>query len=194
MISLCPALPNDPTLNEPFTQIESGLSHEEIERIRRYGDELDRQSVKLYGEHNEGHVKAHGSHFPLNDETRWLYGRMAELVKVINEECYQYDLTGFHENFYYLKYEAPGEHFNWHVDIGYQTPSPRKLSLVLQLSDPSEYEGGDFDVRLGDTHLRALKHFGIVTAFPAYMHHRVTPVTSGVRRTLAMFTTGPNFK
>jgi PKHD-type hydroxylase len=185
---------NNRSLGEPFTQHMSGLSNEEIDRIRVYGDQLNTRPVTLYGGHTQVDVDARGSDFPLTDETRWLYDRMAELARQINESDYQFELAGFEENFYYLNYEGPGEHFNWHLDIGGLTPAPRKLSLVLQLSDASEYEGGEFDVLTGVGHSRAVKQKGVVTAFPAYALHRVTPVTSGHRRTLSMFTVGPNFR
>jgi len=185
---------NDANLNEHFTQHASGLTDEELARMRRIGDALEARPVRLYGRHDESNVKALGSDFPLNEKTAWFYDRMAALARQINAESYRYDLTGFHENFYFLRYEAPGEHFNWHVDIGGETPAPRKLSLVLQLSDPSEYEGGEFDVLVSSSHARAAKVKGWITAFPAYKIHRVTPVTRGIRRTLSMFLVGPNFR
>jgi len=184
---------NDPNLNEHFTQIYSGLTDEEIQRIRDIGDALETTNVKLYGRFDDRKVRATGSHFGLNDETAWLYARMAKVAQQINAANYRYDLTGFHENFYYLTYRTGG-HFNWHVDIGGQTPAPRKLSLVLQLSDPSEYEGGDFNVMIADHYDTADKRKGLITAFPAFKIHRVTPVTKGVRRTLSMFLAGPNFR
>lgn len=184
---------NDPALNEHLTQHESGLSDDELDRIRSIGDALGTTNVKLFGKSDDSKVRATGSHFPLNEETEWLYKKMAALAQRINAENYRYDLAGFHENFYYLQY-SDGDHFDWHLDIGRQTPAPRKLSLVLNLSDPSEYDGGDFDVLVAIDHWRAEKGRGLVTAFPAFKVHRVTPVTRGVRRTLAMFLTGPNFR
>ena len=185
---------NDPDLNDHFVQANSSLTMAEVDRVREIGDALESTSVKLYGRHDESHVRASGSHFPLVEGTRWLYERMMRETLAINERSFRYDLWGFHENFYYLRYEAPGEHFDWHLDIGGLTPAPRKLSLVLQLSSPDEYEGGDFDVLVARDHERAPKGKGIITAFPAYKVHRVTPVTRGVRRTLALFAAGPNFR
>lgn len=179
--------------NHHFTQTPSGFSDSEIDRIREIGDALETTSVKLYGEFDDSKVKAIGSHFALTDETRWIYERMADAVRAINRDNYQYDLTGFQENFYYLTYRA-GDHFNWHLDIGDETPAPRKLSLILQLSDPSEYEGGEFDVMVATHHVTASKFKGAITSFPSFKIHRVRPVTFGVRRVLTAFTSGPNFR
>ena len=185
---------NNPDLNQHFTQHDSQLGEDELQRIRDYGDALETTNVKLYGKFDDAMVKATGSHFPLNEETRWLYERIAARAREINAEAFRYDLTGFYENFYFLRYEAPGEHFGWHVDMDANTGAPRKLSLTLQLSGPEEYEGGDFEVMASAHHVTAPKGRGLITAFPSYKIHRVTPVTRGVRRALVMFLAGPNFR
>lgn len=188
-------LVNNPALGEDYSVHMSTLSDEEVDRIRVYGDRLATKSVLLFGAHDEAQVKVQGARIPVDDESRWIYERMASLTHEINAESYQYDLTGFHESFYYLTYDsAVGAHFNWHLDFGPQTPAPRKLSLILQLSDPSEYDGGDFDIMTPRGHVRTHKCRGIVTAMPSYKIHRVTPVTRGIRRTVAMFAVGPNFR
>lgn len=176
----------------------SGLSDAEIQRIRAIGDALETRPVGLFGaaariEVNRDRVDATGSHFVLNDETRWAYDRLAPIVRDINDRHFGYDLSGFAENFYYLSY-GPGQHFDWHLDQGIETATPRKLSLILQLSDPAEYDGGDFEVMRPADAARADKGKGLIMAFPAHKIHRVTPVTRGIRRSLAMFVCGPPFR
>lgn len=190
----CTEVPfNDRAVNRHVTQHESGLSDEEIMRIRAIGDPLEKTSVKLFGRTNPSRVKAVGTRLRISDETRWIYERMEAVVHAANALYYRYDLSCFGEHFYYLQYRD-GEHFDWHLDIGPGTPAPRKLSLVLQLSDPSEYDGGDFDVLAAIDHERSEKAKGLILAFPSYKIHRVTPVTRGIRRTLVMFACGPNFR
>ena len=179
--------------NHHFTQRHSGFSDQEIDQIREIGDALETTSVKLYGEFDDKLVKVTGAHFKLTESTRWIYEGMANAINEVNRDEYQYDLTGFSENFYYLTYRE-AEHFNWHLDIGEETPTPRKLSLILQLSDPAEYEGGEFDVMVTTDYVTAYRQKGLITAFPAYKIHRVRPVHSGVRRVLTAFAAGPNFR
>lgn len=192
-------LPIHPSCNPSghacVVQEPSGLTREEVDKIRLVGDALEFTDVKLYGRSTSDKVNARGAHFRLTEETRWVYERMAALVARINAATYRYDLTGFHENFYYNVYDGSyGQHFNWHLDSGYQTPAPRKISAVLQLSEPDEYEGGDFEVMVGANALAADKGFGMISVFPSFRLHRVTPVTSGIRRTLVMFAAGPDFR
>jgi PKHD-type hydroxylase len=70
----------------------------------------------------------------------------------------------------------------------------RKLSLVMQLSDPYEYEGGELQLKTGHNDITIPKQKGLVTIFPSFTLHRVTPLTSGTRRTLVVWVAGPPFK
>ena len=82
-------------------------------------------------------------------------------------------------------------YYDWHVDMG-PGKANRKLSLVCQLSDPSEYEGGELQIHTGQIHTVEKKK-GLVVIFPSYLLHCVTPVTSGKRQTLVLWIEGPPF-
>ena len=91
-----------------------------------------------------------------------------------------------------------GGNYNWHRDEKFDGMGPhRKLSLVIQLTDPSEYEGGGFEFD-GDVHDRPdpslLKSKGTIIVFPSYIKHRAAPVTKGRRESLAAWVEGPGFK
>jgi len=185
--------PNHLPANELFVQIHSGLSPAELDAICDFGEGLDKTNVKLYGRFDDKAVKATGSHFPLALETQLLYVKMAELFRQINEQNWQFDLSGFFENFYYMDY-GPTDHFGWHVDAGPKTPAPRKLSGILQLSDPTDYDGGEFEVGWVQREFKTVKQRGMVTFFPSGVKHRVTHVFSGRRKALTMFAAGPNLR
>jgi PKHD-type hydroxylase len=70
----------------------------------------------------------------------------------------------------------------------------RKLSLVLQLTDPSEYEGGNLQVLIGSEPLNVEKRRGLICAFPSFTIHQVTEVTKGSRQSLVVWLSGPPFK
>jgi predicted 2-oxoglutarate/Fe(II)-dependent dioxygenase YbiX len=103
----------------------------------------------------------------------------------------------------YIKLEKD-EYLRWHMDNVHwvnktEDPSniiitPKKLSMVLQLSGEDEYEGGEFKVVSDGGEYTAKKKKGIFNIFPGYLVHRVTPVTSGIRRVLQVWCVGPNFK
>ena len=66
----------------------------------------------------------------------------------------------------------------------------RKLSVVVMLSRAEDYEGGVFELSQGAPRLAQ----GDAVAFPSFHRHRVTPVTGGIRRSMAAWFHGPAFK
>lgn len=130
----------------------------------------------------------------------WLYTRCGEKISSLNDKHFNVDIIGLFDNIMYLRYEAdendPDNHgkFDWHKDTGYGHHAMRKLSVTISLSDPSEYEGGDFIIfDSGEKNLGKLK-MGEAIIFPSYMQHRVTPVTKGIRQALVVFVYGPRYK
>jgi PKHD-type hydroxylase len=70
----------------------------------------------------------------------------------------------------------------------------RKLSISVQLSDPSQYDGCELQFQAGNAIETAPRERGSVIAFPAYVLHRITPCTRGTRKAIVAWTTGPKFK
>ena len=128
-------------------------------------------------------------------ENAWLYGALGHVVAKVNSENWNFDLTGFGDAVQLTNYEEQNKGtYGWHMDLGGPMPS-RKLSLILQLSDPVEYEGGYLEfMPHNDQVMRENKRRGLITIFPSWILHQVTPVTKGLRQTLVLWVTGPMFK
>lgn len=92
---------------------------------------------------------------------------------------------------------ADGGHYDWHTDtgvaIGPEDTRKRKLSVVVMLTAPDQYEGGDL-ILGGDTGVVAPKTQGTICVFPSPLLHTVTPVTKGKRYTLVGWCCGPTWK
>ena len=70
----------------------------------------------------------------------------------------------------------------------------RKLSISVQLSDESSYDGCELHL-LNDEHPHvAKKDLGSLTAFPSYTLHEVTSLEKGERFALVTWVTGESFK
>ncbi|WP_200214989.1 2OG-Fe(II) oxygenase [Micromonospora coerulea] len=82
-----------------------------------------------------------------------------------------------------LKRYDTGHSHPEHADLG-PSSMGRKLAMSVQLSDPGRYEGGDLQLRLGGHWITAPRERGTIVAFPAWIVHRVTPVTRGTRWSL----------
>ena len=124
-----------------------------------------------------------------------VYSKMFELVGQANDVFFKFDLDAIHAQVQYTVYNSAVKgYYGWHMDVGPQH-SCRKLSVVVQLSDPSEYEGGELQIWTGGKEpVIAEKDQGTVIIFPSYLLHQVTPVTRGVRRSLVLWVDGPPFK
>jgi PKHD-type hydroxylase len=128
-------------------------------------------------------------------ETAWVFEKLAHAASSLNAEYYRFDLTGFGEAMQLTNYNQ-SEHgmYGWHQDYGGNNSPSRKLSLVLQLTDPAQYEGGNLQVMTGGEPKNVRKQRGLITAFPAYTLHQVTPVTQGTRQSLVAWISGPPFR
>tara|TARA_B110000196_G_C20802448_1_gene500835 strand:- start:45 stop:626 length:582 start_codon:yes stop_codon:yes gene_type:complete len=84
--------------------------------------------------------------------------------------------------------------YNWHYDESRSPLSDVKLTLLVNLST-EPYEGGEFEMYLdSETSDSRFDKPGSAIMFKSHFNHRVLPVTSGIRKSLAMFITGPRFR
>jgi PKHD-type hydroxylase len=134
---------------------------------------------------------------PKTHQWEEIHQRIMNLVGQCNKEFFNFDITSLQENLQYTEYDESYQgRYDWHFDVG-EGPlnCGRKLSVSIQLSDPSEYEGGELQFSLdGDRTVVAEKEQGTMIIFPSYLRHRVTPVTKGTRRSLVTWITGPPFR
>jgi PKHD-type hydroxylase len=150
----------------------------------------------LVGEENVANKKVRKSKtswiFP-NDEHNWIFYRMTNLVEQLNREYFNFNLFGFTEGFQFTEYEAPGGYYSKHIDKMFGK-TIRKLSITVQLSDPTDYQGGDLELFFGGKPDVMDKAQGKAIAFPSYVVHEVKPVTKGTRYSLVAWVTGEPFK
>jgi PKHD-type hydroxylase len=147
----------------------------------------------------------------LND--RWIYNEIHPYIHQANKNAgwnFQWDWS---ESCQFTKYKL-NQYYDWHSDSWdkvYKTKGPnngkiRKLSMTCQLSDGSEYSGGEleFDFRNYDPpqrdeakHLRKATEIlpkGSIIVFPSFVWHKVKPVTKGTRYSLVAWHLGYPFK
>ena len=134
-------------------------------------------------------------------EAGWVMDRMVRLVADANRggakgAGFGFDLDDFAESAQVARYGADRQgHFDWHSDIGAgPLAARRKLTVVVQLSDPAGYQGGGLELRPDSNIVQASSARGTATAFPSFVLHRVTPVTIGVRWSLTLWAHGPAFR
>ena len=176
----------------------------QCERIVRIGEGLPRSEGEVSSGFSEGSDqltrRAGISWMDPGPDHYWIFEKLARVVARANR-YYQFDLTGFTEDAQFTRYEDKGAFYDWHQDGLEGELSMRKLSLVVQLTDPDEYEGGDLeffslssDPELGAAWRDDLRLQGSVSVFPSFEHHRVTPMVRGSRHSLVCWVGGPPFR
>jgi PKHD-type hydroxylase len=127
----------------------------------------------------------------------WIANVMAYMIKEANDSLFKVDLTNWAEKIQYTVYDGKGSNYGWHHDTAmssYQTDKIRKLSISLLLSDPDEYEGGEFQLMLGTRMYSCKFPKGTAIVFPSTLTHRVRPLKSGIRRSLVGWYGGPSWR
>ena len=157
--------------------------------------EGDEQKVT---KHRQGDVAfittANPDHMPL---WNFIAPRFWNSINAANRLSYDFDVK-YLDSIQYTVYngdEDDGDFYNWHIDTFLDTDNSfhRKLSLTLQLSESDDYEGGDFEF-LHSSSPDNIRKLGNILVFPSFSTHRVTPVTSGTRRSLVAWFEGSKFK
>lgn len=129
-------------------------------------------------------------------QAAWVLDRMMGAVAEANRAAFGFDLTEFAESPQVARYGAErAGHFDWHSDIGSGAlAAKRKLTIVVQLSDPADYDGGLLEIWPDSALRKAPQDRGTAVIFPSFMLHRVTPVTHGTRWSLTLWSHGPAFR
>jgi len=144
----------------------------------------------------------------IND--KWIYDILNPFIHTANKEAgwnFQWD---WNESSQFTIYEK-GHYYGWHTDQGtnrlkhknkHINGKIRKLSLTLQLTDKTQYEGGDFQFMWIENQKKDLldvitadeaKDIGTIIIFPSFIHHQVLPITQGKRESLVNWSVGKPF-
>jgi|TARA_E500000318_G_scaffold40266_2_gene38635 PKHD-type hydroxylase len=186
--------------------IKYGLSHSETMGITGGYDEN-----KLTKDQMKDIKKKRNSDLVWLNDT-WIYRELHPYIYAANSMAgwnFEWNRT---ESIQFTKYKL-NQYYDWHCDSWdrpYQKKEGdpdngkiRKLSMTCQLTDGSEYEGGEleFDFRNNDPPNISNIHKcteilskGSIVVFPSFVWHRVKPVTKGKRYSLVMWNLGYPFK
>lgn len=172
------------------------FTNDELDAVIRIGEQVEFDRASTGGGTDTKVRDSFVSFLYPNEITNWIFDKMSQALVQMNDQFFGFDLTCMEQGLQFTRYSAPGEHYNWHIDRGGQFGT-RKLSVTMQLSAPEDYEGGDLELWFGgdeDDIIKADRARGMMTFFPSWSMHRVTPVTKGVRYSLVCWVSGPSFK
>lgn len=125
-----------------------------------------------------------------HNDSHYLYKSLEQAFKTINDKSFHYHISSIHD-VSILKYEA-GCFYKPHLDIG-GWQSDRKISLIVQLSNPDSYTGCDTILHCSPA-TKIDKTFNAGTFFPSYLLHEATQLLTGTRYALVTWATGEPFR
>lgn len=192
-----PTPPIPGKMPDAFVSRSGFFTTQELDRIAVIAGKLE---AKRVGVGVDNKVDPDGnlsfvSHLLPSNETGWIYQRILDVISELNARHFQFDITGIDEPLYHVTYEGHEKgHYNWHIDANAPDKPRRKLAITFQMSDPSDYEGGELEINMTGIPVTAPKERGTLILFPANHIHRVTPVTKGTRSALVTWIVGPPFR
>ena len=126
----------------------------------------------------------------------WIFERMLKTFAEANRRHFGFQIEEFAERMQVSHYSADhGGFIDWHADVGGgRLAARRKLTMVVQLSDDSAYEGGSLESNSSGSIRTASREIGTTLILPSFVLHRVRPVLSGERFSLTLWSHGPAFR
>ena len=128
---------------------ENFLSNKECDKLIKTldtGELTDGTVVGDYDKHPVNKNVRKVLNVDFHDEN--LYRRLNGAIKVANTQYFNYKIDSI-DTLRFLKYSVGGT-YKWHVDMGRDETSTRKLTAIIQLSEEKDYEGGDFEFSIAN--------------------------------------------
>ena len=195
-------LPTNPDLYEKLQNVwhfhwESCADRDIIDQFIEVGESLPEEDASIGNKNSrtmDSKIRiSKVSWIHNNEQSKSLFDFIQDKVDRINYWHFGFALTGM-ESLQYTRYPLNG-HYNFHNDITINRErNCRKLSIVLSLSDKTDYEGGEFQLMPNGINPTTFKFgLGDLIAFPSWVPHKVEPVTDGKRITVVGWVCGPKF-
>lgn len=129
----------------------------------------------------------------------WLFDELWKMAIQCNDEWFQLHISKL-DYMQLAEYDSDylGE-YKEHHDVFWingDSPYHRKLTCVVQLSDPMTYDGGNLELTesVESPNPENIRAQGTAIFFPSLMRHKATPVIGGVRYSLACWFDGPKWR
>jgi len=134
-----------------------------------------------------------------NTDFNFLFDKVWKLAIQANNEWFNFHITKL-DYMQLAEYSAEdGGLYKTHQDVFWINNDPlyhRKLTCVIQLTDPSEYTGGNFELHnVSETpNAEEIRTRGTAIFIPSFVYHAATEIMEGKRHSLAVWFDGPKWR
>lgn len=180
--------------NALWCEWRNAFSDNEIDQIKNIREEIYFFDGKVSSENREDkNIRNSKIGFiPTNEKNSWLFSKLSGLVINVNQQCFNYDLQKI-QTLQYTTYST-NEFYEKHIDMEEEfCGSIRKLSFVMSLTNPNEYEGGELSLYNSSSPVNFKLSKGSILFFSSFVLHEVKPITKGFRETIVGWVSGPKF-
>lgn len=181
-----------------------GLNHNQIEKLTQIGEMGTPANANLGFSGDSANQNYRSS------EIKWInpndYESEGNFCKDLinyyaneaNRNAFGFDIQYLNDIQFTKYHSTTNDKYDWHIDTFWCNPTMyhRKLTVVIQLSNENDYVGGnfEFDPQYENPNQNDLRKIGTVLVFPSFLPHRVTTITSGIRKSIVAWVEGPCFK
>jgi predicted 2-oxoglutarate/Fe(II)-dependent dioxygenase YbiX len=117
-----------------------------------------------------------------------------KVTKDANDRIYDFSLLGIiDQDFPQIFHYSEKNYYNWHIDLNIMASS-RKISFIINLSDPKDYQGGDIEFLNTKMESEHTKQQGSCIIFPSFLPYRINPVKSGSKYVIVGHVHGALFR
>ena len=180
-----------------FYNYTEGVEIEIVDRLVDIYNSLASNDV----EHKVSSIRTSTTTWIDKSQHQDIYHLIHSLALQANNDAYGFHIDDIEACQFGLYEESAKGHYTWHIDFkGFnetQDKKMRKISVVIQLSEPTEYEGGELQLKYSNYSRQEKSDIlkkGSVITFPSFVEHRVTPVTKGKRISLIGWVVGDAWK
>lgn len=182
--------------NPQWLMYEGLLSKEICEKIIELAKKLPTSQGTIFANNEISEMRKSQVRW-INSDNSDFYSLFDLIYRIIREvnKGFRVNCNKF-PSLQFTEYLGPGYKYDWHHDVNWSSEENdvRKISIVIQLSDPNTYSGGEFEFRNYENPDKdRLKSQGTVLCFLPYHEHRVKPIISGSRYSLVGWMDGPRW-
>ena len=202
--------------------LPNAYTPEECDRIVAYKNKYKRQDAAAYNTDASNRKNLMDDQSRLSDvhffryyDESWIIDKTIKAASKFNDKFCKYNIDwfGLNHEMQLANYDKPGHWFDWHRDLNFhsydehkesieQGKYKRKISAIIQLTDPKEYVGGRLQLGTeqeklraepNDTHQSHLQK-GSMLFFPSFVNHMVDKLVSGSRQSFTIWYLGPPWR
>ncbi len=181
-------------VSRTYLAVPEAFTAAECDRIVALGETAEGDPGPVYGvggyEVDRDRRDVRTAMLARDDASEWLFARLDGLFAAA-AEAFGVPVGPVTEPVQILRYDA-GSHFaTWHSDAGLDAQDRRRISMSLELSERSDYDGGELEIVPDLVGRPRTLPRGSAQIFPSRALHRVTPVIRGRRWALVAWTGAP---